>query len=65
MSTWWARCQPVLKGTIQKRGSQDCWTWWVVSRRSLDRIIPPCSAMARSRLMTRHPVIQGMSQRKR
>ena len=24
MSTWWARCQPVLNGTIQKRAGQVC-----------------------------------------
>ena len=34
-------------------------TWWVVSRRSLERCMPPCSAMARKRLATRHCVSQG------
>ncbi len=61
MSTWWARCQPVLKGTIQKRAGQVWRTTWVVSRRSRDRPIPPCSAIERRRFSTRHTVIQGAS----
>ena len=62
MSTWWARCQPVLNGTIQNRAIRIWRTTWVVSRRSFDRVMPPCSAMERSRLITRHTVIQGASQ---
>ena len=55
----------MLYGTIQKRAAIDCRTWWVVSRRSLERIMPPCSAMLRNRLSTRHTVIHGTSQRNR
>src|ERR1035438_246726 len=63
MSTWWARCQPVLKGTNQKRASQ-CWrTLWVVRRRSSLLSIPPCSAIARNRFNTRHCVIHGSHQK--
>ena len=64
MSTWWARCQPVLKGTIQKRAARSAGRGgWSRGGRS-DRIIPPCSAMARSRLITRQPVIHGASHRR-
>ena len=62
MSTWWARCQPVLNGTIQNRAEADWRTWWVVSRRSGECSMPPCSATARRRLSTRHTVIHGSSQ---
>ena len=36
-------------------------TTWVVRRRSVERSMPPCSAMARRRLSTRHTVIHGAS----
>ena len=62
MSTWCARCQPVLNGTIQNRALHDWRTWWVVIRRSGEACMPPCSATARKRLSTRHTVIQGSSQ---
>ena len=51
----------MLSGTIQNRASQVCRTWWVVWRRSFERVIPPCSAIERSRLITRHDVIHGPS----
>ena len=37
-------------------------TTWVVSRRSRDRIIPPCSAIARNRLENCQSVIHDASQ---
>ena len=44
-------------------GPRQIWrTTWVVWRRSFDRAMPPCSAIERSRLMTRHTVIHGASQ---
>ena len=57
--SWCARCQPIQKGTSAKRAGQ-CWlTLCVVSRRSEERTMPPCSAMERSRLMTRQTVMYG------
>src|SRR5918994_1352080 len=64
MSTWWARCQPVLNGTSQNRAAHDWRTWWVVRRRSGLRSMPPCSAIDRRRLITRHDVIHGSSHSK-
>ena len=52
-------------GTSTNRAAQVWRTWWVVRRRSREAVMPPCSAMARSRLMTRHTVIHGASHRKR
>ena len=42
-------------------GDRDCRTECVVSRRSFERCMPPCSAIERSRLMTRHTVRYGAS----
>ena len=45
-----------------RSGRSSVWcTTWVVRRRSPERVMPPCSAMARSRLITRHTVIHGAS----
>ena len=48
-------------GTARARsGPTGCWrTECVVSRRSFERCIPPCSAIERSRLITRHTVRYG------
>ena len=46
-------------GTSMNRAAQVCFTLCVVSRRSFDRCMPPCSATERSRLMTRHTVRYG------
>ena len=53
----------MLYGTIQNRASRDWRTWWVVRRRSSERAMPPCSAIERSRLLTRHTVIHGANHR--
>ena len=47
---------PARGFTKMKRANGDCFTLCVVKRRSLERCIPPCSAIERSRLMTRHTV---------
>jgi len=52
-----------LNGTITKLGNHDCFTVCVVSRRSSLRCMPPCSAIERSRLITRHTVRYGANQR--
>ena len=46
-------------GTMKNDGANDCRTVCVVSRRSFERCMPPCSAIERKRLITRHSVIQG------
>ena len=41
----------MLNGTRNVRDHHDWWTEWVVARRSFDASIPPCSAIARRRLI--------------
>ena len=60
-STWCARCQPMWNGTTKKRASGDWSTLCVVRRRSFERCMPPCSAIERRRLITRHTVRYGAS----
>ena len=57
MSTWWARCHPVLYGTMQYRASGVWRITCVVRRRSGERSMPPCSAIERSRLESFHSVL--------
>ena len=66
MSTWWARCQPVLNGTIQNRGQKRL-AHVMGGEAPVGRsaACPPCSATARRRLSTRHTVIHGNSQNTR
>jgi hypothetical protein len=52
----------MLCGTSTKRAAHDCFTECVVSRRSFDCCMPPCSATERRRLMTRHTVRYGTNQ---
>ena len=44
-------------GTMQKRASGVWRMTWVVRRRSAERSMPPCSAIARSRLENFHSVL--------
>ena len=46
-------------GTSMKRAGQCCRTVCVVWRRSFERCMPPCSAIERRRLITRHTVRYG------
>ena len=40
--------------------AKGCWrTECVVRRRSVERVMPPCSAMERNRLITRQTVMYG------
>ena len=52
-------------GTARGRSGRagDCRTECVVRRRSFERCMPPCSAIERSRLITRQTVRYGTSQR--
>ena len=49
-------------GTSIERAHHVWRTVWVVARRSVDASMPPCSAMERSRLMTRQTVRNGATQ---